>query len=143
MTTKTRSNLLRLASFFAFVILICQFLFSLISVAFSFSGPEADPDSDRVNPAEVAWNLVVFTHMLSASLFGIFAPTKIRYLLPYMGLIFSPSFFVAFFAMIQSGGSTINWSVFVWIGLWASPLVFAWFRFWASVQVELYEDTVI
>lgn len=102
---------------------------SSLAVYFCFIGPEADPTSDRVNPAEVAWKLLFASHLLSTSFLALLIGRSITTNVRFVSLALVPSFLVLLFAMGNSGGGKgLNLGLLVLPVLWYLPLGIAWVR---------------
>jgi hypothetical protein len=111
--------------------------FSLLAVYFSFIGPEADPNSDRVNPAEVAWKLLFASHLLSTSFLALIIGRNIITSVRFIALALVPSFLVLLFAMGNSGsGQGLNMGLLVLPVLWYLPLGIAWSRGWLLAKID-------
>ena len=111
--------------------------FSLLAVYFCFIGPEADPTSDRVNPAEVAWQLLFASHLLSTSFLALIIGRNIIASIRLIALALVPSFLVLLFAMGNSGsGQGLNLGLLVLPVLWYLPLGIAWARGWLLAKMD-------
>ena len=111
--------------------------FSLLAVYFCFIGPEADPNSDRVNPAEVAWKLLFASHLLSTSFLALILGRNIITSIRLIALALVPSFLVLLFAMGNSAsGQGLNLGLMVLPVLWYLPLGIAWARGWLLTKID-------
>ena len=110
--------------------------FSLLLVYFCFMGAEADPTSDRVNPAETAWQLLLASHLLSVSFFGLMFGKKINSIIRLTAASLFPSFLVLLYAIGYSGQRDLSWGALLLPVLWYLPLGVTWARGFFLDQVD-------